>query len=384
MDETAFEALESILFGPESDEDSVQAAASDMDTQIWDTNEVEDALVEEQLSTLSMDPQILEADAFVSWISSINVCKNESAKSDIRFAEITPHGNSRDPPTRFQFRCGIGQCAYSSWDYRRLDAHQVTCQGFDKLGVEKSFQCPGCDKSYSTEASLSSHISQTHNFTPRPCTRCPDKLDVIYYDVSSLEAHQVAVHERFDPPRLCPLHNHIACTLPEKLYDKKPNLYSHLTNVHKLTASEIKIHIPHVEERVRAPPIKWECPLGNACDQVFNGKNRTDQRNHLKRKHKMPEDEALDLVPLSKAEKTSKKNRELKGLPPTGEWRCPVAPCELGSTFKRADTRRLHLVTDHNWTEQATLELIPARKKRVARTKKLGQLVEEDMGDEDD
>jgi hypothetical protein len=134
------------------------------------------------------------------------------------------------------------------------------------------------------------------------------------------------------------------------------------------------------------PPIEFNCPLGDDCDEGFKGKNDGDQRRHLKRLHDMTEEDALEMVPLSKAEETSKKNRELKGpKPKPPSWECPAGTCVLKSTLRTAEERRQHLVKAHSWTREKALESIPVTlRERNARAKKLeGQIQEvNEDGDE--
>jgi len=314
-------------------------------------------------------PMTLDADAFVGWFAAINVIKTQTAKSDAAFADLAASGNSRDPPSRFQFYCGIGQCQYSSWDHQKVDTHQVSCQGL--ASSEKYFQCSQCDKSFASEASLASHVGHAHDFQPRSCAKCPDKPDVIYYDQSSLSVHQDKVHRVFDQARLCPLRDD-SCNLPDKLYTSARNLYAHLQNVHKQTAEQIRVHIP-IQEKVRQPATEWACPLGDVCDQPFKGKNNGDVRNHLKRKHDFSDEDALEMVPLSKAEKTSQKNREAKGPKPKYTWKCPVSDCETKSTLATNHKRRRHLIGVHGWTEERAMNHLPLSGKELASQKNKGK-----------
>jgi hypothetical protein len=107
VDDTEFGALKSIIFG-----DNDTAETLDTETPAWDTDELEDALVDAQLGEPAQAPRPLEADAFLSWITSINVCKFASFKDGYPIRRRHPKGIAETPPTRFQFRCGIGQCTF--------------------------------------------------------------------------------------------------------------------------------------------------------------------------------------------------------------------------------------------------------------------------------
>jgi len=361
VDEDALEALESIVFSAnqESDtNDTEESIPSD-----FQPDEVDDVLIQSFLDDLvpyqqaQACPLTLEPDAFVAWFSVINVFKNESCKSSTKedFKKHAAVGNSRDYPTRYLYHCGVGVCIYSSWDYRKLDVHQVICNGVNKASIQKDFSCAQCPLSFATEGSLQKHINRLHNFEPRPCAECPDQPEVLYASDQALRNHQVATHYLLEEPMKCPFHDN-SCTCPEKVYTSSKLLKVHLQSVHKLTSDQIRQYVAY-KERVHRPAKVWSCPV-EPCT-TFTGKNNMDLRNHLKRKHQMTEDEAIEKVPLSKAEKTSKENKAKKEPKETIIWKCPVKTCDSTTVLKTNERRRKHLINAHLWTEKRTFEFLP-------------------------
>ena len=63
-------------------------------------------------------------------------------------------------------RCGIASFA----DSQRLTNHLKTC------GKENTFKCNQCGGMYSDQKSLSTHVSDHHEKTERPCPICPNKI----------------------------------------------------------------------------------------------------------------------------------------------------------------------------------------------------------------
>ena len=67
------------------------------------------------------------------------------------------------------FHCGV--CGIASFaDSHRLTHHLKTC------GKENSFKCNQCGGMYSDQKSLSTHVSDHHDKTERPCPICPNKI----------------------------------------------------------------------------------------------------------------------------------------------------------------------------------------------------------------
>jgi hypothetical protein len=123
-DEVNAKTMESLIFWTAQDTMSTMGAS-----ESWGMDEIADALVHEHLNEMlplpdtKTSPLDLEADDFITWFSRINVRKNQTARTDAVFADIQVSGNSRDPPTRFLYYYGLGECDYSSRDHTRVDKH---------------------------------------------------------------------------------------------------------------------------------------------------------------------------------------------------------------------------------------------------------------------
>lgn len=110
----------------------------------------------------------------------------------------------------------------------------------------------------------------------------------------------------------------------------------------------------------------------------FTAKTNNEVRNHLKRKHQFSEEDALEMVPLSKAEKTSKKNRETKGPKPKKQWKCPVEDCDSKVLLHSNHHRRRHLIGVHEWSEERTMEHVPYSKREITSQKNKGKAPDEE------
>ncbi|KAH9223686.1 hypothetical protein DL95DRAFT_453629 [Leptodontidium sp. 2 PMI_412] len=406
VDEDDLGALESIVFGFDQGAEIEDSGASISDEQEPDA--VDTALVECFLDEFApaqhdqTDPLNLGPDDFVAWFSAINVFKNDSCKSSDKktFTKYTAHGNSRNYPTRYLFHCGIGDCQYSSWDSGKFSIHQTSCQGTDKTSIEKSFRCTegSCKRVFSTAASLETHVNAQHRFEPSPCLECPDKPNVLYNSYKELSNHKVKEHSLLDEPTKCPLRDD-ACTDPEKVYTSSKLLMVHLQGTHKLSTAECRKYVPY-KARVTRQAVAWNCPI-DPCPTPFTSKGNKELRRHLKRKHDMTEEEALEIVPLSKMEKTyrEKAMKNPEGLKPKKmtAWKCPVADCESKTVLATNSRRRSHLMNGHLWTEQRALDLLPLTKRELTllgrktadqTDKELGaeenENEDEDIEDEDD
>lgn len=372
VDECQFRLLESLVFdGCEEDGQSTEQTST-ADAELWDSDTISDTLIEAHLSQSqsagNLSPLGLEPDDFINWFAAINVFKLSASfkqNDPDEAAKYVPTGNSRDPPTPFSFYCGIGQCEYKTWKYAALEVHQISCNG--GKSVEKHFSCNQHDipHQFLTEESLRTHVQKYHNWKPRPCNRCPDAPDVLYYDINEWKRHQMKAHDDFEESIYCPLRHQQDCNNTETLYENFSTIRQHLINVHKQSSEQIRVFLP-AKERVAPQKQDFDCPIED-CGHKNSQCNR-DLRLHLQRKHHKTEGEALELVPLSEKEKARKEKQVSKADKPAKEnWSCPVDECDSEGTFSANRERRNHLKRIHKWTEKEALEFVPLSKAEIGR-----------------
>lgn len=344
VEPAALDALESLIFS-NLDEDR---ATSDKDNGLESTPEhhttdaIEDCLIDAHLQERTPQAETdlsfwnCQADLFVNRLAAINIFKLSSSfkqNDPLEAAKRVASGNSRDHPTPFLIYCGVGECDYSSWSLAAVEKHQINCTGAQPS--EKYFSCieDGCSLSFTTPGSLKSHINTAHTFTPRPCARCPDQPDVLYQDIKSWKRHQAELHDKFDEPVYCPLKDH-GCNNKQTAYTGFSAIKNHLQNVHKQNAEQIRAFFP-AKQPVRLPEATFDCPLP-VCTENLNVNCNRDLRLHLKRKHGQTDEQTLELVPLSKAEKSKQLNRAAKADEPKiakTVWECPDDDCSSTRAF---------------------------------------------------
>jgi hypothetical protein len=370
VEPAALEALESLVFGfdsgPENGDSApgTTAAEATLDSHIWDTDAIEDTLVQAHLdetpahSGMESRPLLFEPDTFVDWFAAINVFR--FARNSVTIESRQPVGNSRDVPTPFLFHCGVGACEYQSDRVKSIETHQVYCDGCPP--VEKCFSCPedGCLRTFSTADSLRTHTRSTHEWEPVSCSQCPQDPNTLYHDVNELRRHQDWIHHVFEEPRRCPL----PCD-NEALYTRYSALRQHLASVHHQTAEQIGVLVPP-KTPARSPKSSYDCPIAH-CTLKNNATSNIALRNHLIRKHDYTEEQALELVPDSKTAKTKQKRRkEAEPKPPRPRWKCPVNDCKSKRTFRANRDRRTHLQS-HKWTADEAMEYVPLSKAEITR-----------------
>lgn len=287
----------------------------DDDQQEADDEEVEQVLADE-LQPVPADettPTRLTGNPFVTKFATINVYRLkrsfDSSDPDV-VASYVPTGNSRDPPEPFLYFCS--KCGYSSRWVHVLETHEASCTvDPDATPNETRYHChyEGCSKSYPKESTLKTHIRTAHEFVPKPCTRCPDKPDVIYYTQYELTNHRDQVHNGLDNPTVCPYQDECG---KEDAYTDKKAFKLHLRSVHKKTPKEIEAIIPR-KKSVRART-EFRCPMPTCKDGgIFTA---ATLRKHLISGHGLTASEADVQVPLCKIEqnkrqKASKKKAEV-------------------------------------------------------------------------
>ena len=398
VDPTAFHALETLLFdnvqdpeGATSEETQPRIEADN--TELWDTEATNNALVEAYLEEAlpppecEISPLLLEPDAFVDWFAAINTFKLSSSfrqNDAVEAAKRVASGNSRAMPSPFLLYCGNGKCDYKSWNYSVLQMHQVVCKGTGS--AEKHFSCSqdGCNKTYSTQGALRSHELTIHEFQPRPCIRCPDQPDVVYHSINEWKRHQTAEHSGFDEPMYCPLRED-NCNHSEKLYDRSSALLNHLRGVHGKSGAQSHALLPN-KELVRPKAQSFDCPV-QGCTLEHKSNSNRDVRNHLQRKHDLSTEEALELVPISKAEAAKAKSKAKSGAttkPAKETWKCPVAECTSKAAFPANRERRKHLRGTHQWTQDRTMEYVPLSKAEKARSGAREEVEKPSNGKSDD
>lgn len=109
VNQAAFEALESLVLGGDTDAEESATDGRESDTLLrahaLDTAAIDDALIQVSLDPgplaplLETDPLLLELDRFVDWFASINVVRTCRGLSKIIGRQL--EGNSRDTPTSF-------------------------------------------------------------------------------------------------------------------------------------------------------------------------------------------------------------------------------------------------------------------------------------------
>jgi hypothetical protein len=248
-----------------------------------------------------------------------------------------------------------------------LETHQISCNG--SKAAEKYFSCEQHDSPllFLTEDSLRAHTRAYHQWKPRPCNRCPDAPDVLYYDINEWKRHQTEAHDDFEEPVYCPLRHLQECNNSDTLYESALPIRFHLISIHKQSSEQILGLLP-AKKRVGRPKQEFDCPMED-CDHESALCNR-DVRLHIKRKHHKTEEEALELVPFSDIENADREKRAAKLVEPKPakeNWKCPIDECNSKSTFPGNRDRRNHLTRVHRWTEEEALEFVPQSKAEIGR-----------------
>jgi hypothetical protein len=134
-----------------------------------------------------------------------------------------------------------------------MKTHKVACKG-EKL-KEKVWECSweGCLKSFQTADSMRAHVAAQHTFTPKPCSRCPDKLDVLYKDINQWRRHSVAEHDELEEPMLCSVGG---CINEDRLWTRFGALKDHLRSYHLLPGEERDKLMPK-RDVVRPPAMSF-------------------------------------------------------------------------------------------------------------------------------
>lgn len=363
-------ALEALIFGnPDVD-------GPDNVGPISDDQMIEAFVTELPPSTEGGPPhRVLEPDAFVDWFAAINVFKLSASFSQTDPAEAAKRvasGNSRSNPTAWLYHCGIGSCVFKTWSTVDMDRHLVVCKGAPVPETPWHSEWEGCNKSFSTENSLQSHESIVHKWTPRPCSHCPDKQDVIYEDKNALKRHAAAEHDELEEASVCPLHDE-NCTRPDFLYTRAAPLLLHLTQVHKRTRQEGGALLPpqkqYASTRYQKPKASYECPV-EGCMYLEPAQNRNQVRSHLTRFHKFTKARVLELVPLARRPNRSWDTEQTPVETP--KW-CPVSDCASKGIFAQTHKKRQHLRDVHKWTDEAILAFLPLTGIALAKARKRSQ-----------
>jgi hypothetical protein len=302
----------------------------------------------------NFDPLSLNGDAYVAWFASINVYKyHKFVVKD----EALISGNSRNPPQRFRFYCGVGTCQSHFHSPRELKVHQVSCKGVDR---------PGPNSKLATDLGTSSKIgTRAASWSgARSCWKCPNKPEVLYNTFKELLAHELQEHDHLAEPMHCPLKDDPKCSAKDKVYERRKPLQKHLGHIHLQRAEQIAILVPNKRKKV-----DLSCPI-EGCGYPFRVISPNELRRHMKNKHSKSQEECLQLVPLTANELLTQSRTELMAAcktqakrkrPSDSDLTCPVIRCGKGP-FADFSSVRKHLRTKavgHQMTESQAWALIP-------------------------
>ncbi len=228
---------------------------------------------------------------------------------------------------------------------------------------------------HSSESALRHHITDLHEWEPRPCRVCgPENGGLLYQTRYEYSNHVKDVLDRFDPPIHCPLRDE-GCNAKERVYDRRDGLLYHLVhpNSHNLDAGEARKMAPMPRPKIAKAKVTWECPI-EECTFPFRATNFGDLRTHLKTYHSLTDDQALEMVPISKQESNRARKREREGS--NRNWQCPVDGCKSETkSLVRTPKRRDHLIKKHEWSYERTLAHVaigPSDGRKKPRTTEVG------------
>jgi hypothetical protein len=293
----------------------------------------------------------------VAWFASINVYKyHKFVVKD----EALISGNSRHPPQRFRFYCGVGICRSHFHSPRELKVHQVSCEGIDRPG-------PNSRSAIELDTSSKIGVRAASWSGTRPCWKCLNKPKVMYNTFKDLLAHEHRDHDDLAEPIQCPLKDDPKCSAKDKVYERRIPLQKHLGCVHLQTAKRIAILVPNKRKKV-----DLSCPI-EGCEFPIRVISPSELRRHMKNKHSKSQEECLELVPLTPNELLTKSRMELMAACETQETRkrplesdptCPVTRCGKGP-FADISSVRKHLRTKavgHRITESQAWAQIPGER----------------------
>jgi len=237
---------------------------------------------------------------FAKYFSSINVICNQGMITT-RGWEARVHlyvGNSRDPPSRFVMSCPNAQygCKYKTHENASLNQHGYTCpstspEAARKLNEPKQYKCTveNCPKSFPRKGALKQHVSDVHEFIPKPCPKGCDPSKV-YLKPDPLKYHVKAAHTEQTGDAI-----QIQCTVPgcksKHIFTKRSNYKEHLQCVHKLFR---QAQSPYLKTKQPYTPHNRSFP---GCADKTSAFSQPDSlRRHLKRKHECIGDEAEEYI----------------------------------------------------------------------------------------
>lgn len=219
---------------------------------------------------------------FVRLLSSINVVRNDGlagrGKTHRTLGVAQYGGNSRDPPTFWEFKCknyGKG-CTYSSVKISDVTLHDLKCVPKDPESIPVN--CLQCPKSFATVTYLKKHVKSCHEaWVPRSCQvqSCVDTT--VFATKKEWRSHSLKYHD----PRSRSAFTARRCQYPgcvhEKEFTSHGALLEHLLRKHNVLAKDA-----HPYTGI-APPTRWvkkECPVPGCRNTRVFGKP-SDLRKHL-------------------------------------------------------------------------------------------------------
>lgn len=145
---------------------------------------------------------------FIDFFSAINETNNQT-KVASRATSGIECGNSRAEPSLFEYRCdtvfdNAEVCQYSTTRRVLFTSHRQSCRPENQTEMkQRLFQCKECPMMFTSPRSVTTHVWNVHNWTPRACPE-PGCTDFVYDNRPSFEEH----HRRVHAPITCP---HMEC-----------------------------------------------------------------------------------------------------------------------------------------------------------------------------
>ncbi|KAK3617227.1 hypothetical protein LTR56_025441 [Elasticomyces elasticus] len=251
---------------------------------------------------------------------------------DATIGRYCMRGNSRDDPTPFLYFCKkTTGCTYQTTVQRRMTTHENDCtpltvesiaegaavlQSLSNAPDDDPRVCPrakttGCTfkaLGKNPEASVKSHLAQTHDYVSKPCKQgCfPDQL--MNYRQMLTHNHKYHNNGRYPAPCTFP-----DCNRPDDTFSSRDKLKWHLRTVHGLEDADArKPYFPAITTEVWSPQ---PCLVSPCKSTVSELKTRSHMLAHLvSNVHQMDKSDAEALID-EKASKVTLKRNTTKAQP---------------------------------------------------------------------
>ncbi|KAK5721898.1 hypothetical protein LTR15_006491 [Elasticomyces elasticus] len=251
---------------------------------------------------------------------------------DATIGRYCMRGNSRDDPTPFLYFCKkTAGCTYQTTVQRRMTTHENDCtpstvesiaegaavlQSLSNAPDDDPRVCPrakatGCTfkaLGKNPEASVKSHLAQTHDYVSKPCKQgCfPDQL----MNYRQMLTHNQKYHNNGRYPAPCTFPD---CNRPDDTFSSRDKLKWHLRTVHGLEDADArKPYFPAITTEVWSPQ---PCLVSPCKSTVSKFKTRSHMLAHLvSNVHQMEKSDAEALID-EKASKVTLKGNTTKAQP---------------------------------------------------------------------